>query len=163
MPRVDIAQLPAPEVELRIEERRVAVGRRRPVQEPVHLCRQLRRGEVTLGRDHPQRRLHRRHEQRRRDPFAGDIRHRDADSLVCQIEEVVIVAAHGPRRQREAAKAAAAQRAAAAAEGASAPPLPAPGPAVASPAPAPARSAARSRSAAQRRPPRCSIVASPRP
>ena len=66
-------------VELRVEERRVAVRAGRAMQEVIHLRRELRQRRPFLGGDDPERRLHDGHDERRGDAFAGDVGQRDAD------------------------------------------------------------------------------------
>ena len=71
------------------------------MQEAVHLRRELGQRRPALGGDDSQRRLHHGHDERRGDAFAGDVRERDADALVAEVEEVVVVAADAAGRQAE--------------------------------------------------------------
>ena len=71
------------------------------MQEAVHLRRQLGQRRLALRRDDPQRRLHHRHDERRGHALAGDVRERDPDALVAEIEEIVVVAADASGRQAD--------------------------------------------------------------
>ena len=98
---IDVPELVAMIIDLRVEEGRVFISSSGLIQESIHLLRKLRQGQVPMRRDHPQRSLHHRHDERSGDALARDVRHRDPDLFSSQIEKVVVVAPDRPRGKRK--------------------------------------------------------------
>src|SRR5205807_2559761 len=67
---IDVPELVAMIIDLRVEEGRVFISSSGLIQESIHLLRKLRQGQVPMRRDHPQRSLHHRHDERSGDALA---------------------------------------------------------------------------------------------
>src|SRR6185369_15695503 len=97
MPRIHVRQTLRRLIECCIEERDVVFAVRRVEKQSIELAddrRQFARRTTRpiAGRQTSQRRLHGRHQQRRRHSLARDICDRETELAVIEVEEVVIIA-----------------------------------------------------------------------